>query len=64
MKKILIIDNYDSFVYNIFQYVSSPDVHVDVRENNNLKDIEQYDGYIISPGPGNPENIDDRGNLY
>ena len=64
MKKILIIDNYDSFVYNIYQCVSSPDVHVDVRENNNLKDIEQYDGYIISPGPGNPENIDDRGNLY
>ncbi len=50
MKKILIIDNYDSFVYNIYQCVSSPDVHVDVRENNNLKDIEQYDGYIISPG--------------
>jgi anthranilate synthase component 2 len=64
MKKILIIDNFDSFVYNIYQYISSPDVHVDVKTNNDIQNVEGYDGYIISPGPGNPENPDDRGNLY
>ncbi len=65
MKRLLIIDNYDSFVYNIYQYVSSIGITVDIAENNKLKDINnKYDGYIISPGPGNPENADDRGNLF
>ncbi len=64
MKKILIIDNYDSFVYNIYQYISSPDVHVDIRANDNLRGLGPYDGYIISPGPGNPKNSRDRGELY
>jgi anthranilate synthase component 2 len=64
MKKILIIDNYDSFVYNIYQYMNSSEVQVDIRTNDNLKNLEPYDGYIISPGPGNPEKLEDRGNLY
>ncbi len=65
MKKLLIIDNYDSFVYNIYQYAKSLGINVDMVENNKLKDINNdYDGYIISPGPGNPENINDRGNLF
>lgn len=64
MKKILIIDNYDSFVYNIYQYISSPEIHVDIKTNDNLAGTELYDGYIISPGPGNPKNSEDRGGLY
>jgi len=64
MKRILIIDNHDSFVYNIYQYVSNNNVQVDVKTNDDLSNIEPYDGYIISPGPGNPKNIEDRGELY
>ncbi|WP_337859790.1 aminodeoxychorismate/anthranilate synthase component II [Ferroplasma sp.] len=64
MKRILIIDNFDSFVYNIYQYIASSEVHVDVKANNDLNNAEGYDGYIISPGPGNPERQEDRGNLY
>ncbi len=64
MKRILIIDNYDSFVYNIYQYISSPDIEADILTNDKLKDIDEYDGYVISPGPGNPVNLEDRGDLY
>ena len=63
MKKILMIDNYDSFVYNIYQYVASMGVHVDIIENDKIDKISNnYDGFIISPGPGNPKNIEDSGN--
>ena len=64
MKKILIIDNYDSFTYNIYQYIASPDLQVDIKTNDKLANAGKYDGYIISPGPGNPVRIEDRGNLY
>ncbi len=64
MKKILIIDNYDSFTYNIYQYISSPEIKVDIKTNDELTQLDEYDGYIISPGPGNPERIEDRGGLY
>ncbi|MEM0140128.1 MAG: aminodeoxychorismate/anthranilate synthase component II [Ferroplasma sp.] len=64
MKKILIIDNYDSFVYNIYQYLGTFNIDTDMRANDKLNDIGEYDGYIISPGPGNPKNIDDRGSLF
>jgi len=57
MKKILIIDNYDSFTYNLVQYVKElTDAQVDVFRNDeiNLEEIEAYDSIIFSPGPGLP----------
>jgi anthranilate synthase component 2 len=55
---ILIIDNYDSFVYNIVQLVRQIDgTEVDVVRNDDprLNDISGYDAIIISPGPDVPE---------
>ncbi len=64
MKKILMIDNYDSFVYNIYQYVASMGVHVDIVENDKIDKMDNnYDGFIISPGPGSPKNKEDSGKL-
>lgn len=58
--KFLIIDNYDSFVYNIAQYLGELGVDSDVIRNDKitLKQIKQkkYDAIIISPGPGTPED--------
>ena len=57
--KFLIIDNYDSFVYNIAQYLGDLGVDCDVIRNDKitLDEIKQnnYDAIIISPGPGTPE---------
>ncbi len=59
MKKILLIDNYDSFTYNLYHYISSFNNNVDVKRNDkvNIKDIvkNKYKKIIISPGPGNPD---------
>ena len=59
MKKILLIDNYDSFTYNLYHYISSFNNNVDVKRNDkvNTKDIvkNKYKKIIISPGPGNPD---------
>ena len=56
--KILLIDNYDSFTFNLYHYISSLKVNVDVVRNDkiNSKDIikKKYDKVVISPGPGNP----------
>jgi len=56
--KFLIIDNYDSFVYNIAQYLGELGVDCDVIRNDKitLEQIKQrkYDAIIISPGPGTP----------
>lgn len=58
--KFLIIDNYDSFVYNIAQYLGELGVDCDVIRNDKitLQEIRQrnYDAIIISPGPGTPED--------
>ena len=58
MSKILLIDNYDSFTYNLYHYVSSFNKNIDVKRNDkiNSKDIikNKYKKIIISPGPGNP----------
>ena len=58
--KFLIIDNYDSFVYNIAQYLGELGVDCKVIRNDKitLDDIrkENYDAIIISPGPGTPED--------
>ena len=58
--KFLIIDNYDSFVYNIAQYLGELGVESDVIRNDKitLDEIKKknYDAIIISPGPGTPED--------
>lgn len=58
--KFLIIDNYDSFVYNIAQYLGELGVDCEVIRNDKitLEQIKQnnYDAIIISPGPGTPSD--------
>lgn len=58
--KFLIIDNYDSFVYNIAQILGELDVTSDVIRNDKITIDEikkgNYDAIIISPGPGTPED--------
>ena len=58
MKKIILIDNYDSFTFNLYHYLSSLKVHVDVIRNDKITSKEilkrKYSKIVISPGPGNP----------
>lgn len=55
--KTVIIDNYDSFTYNLAHIVKELGAEVDVLRNDcfALEDIERYDKIIFSPGPGIPE---------
>ncbi len=57
IKKILVIDNYDSFVYNLVHYLEELDCKVVVRRNDqlHLDDVEDYDKILLSPGPGIPD---------
>ena len=58
MTRILVVDNYDSFVYNIVQYLAQLGADVDVVRNDEVT-VERaltYDGVLISPGPGTPED--------
>ena len=56
--KILLIDNYDSFTFNLYHYLSSLKSKVDVIRNDKITSKEiiknKYDKIVISPGPGNP----------
>ena len=56
--KILLIDNYDSFTFNLFHYLSSLKINVDVIRNDKISSKviikKKYDKIVISPGPGNP----------
>ena len=57
---ILLIDNYDSFSYNLFQYIGELDPDIKVIRNDELS-VEEIkalnpEKIIISPGPGRPEN--------
>ncbi len=56
-KKILVIDNYDSFVYNLVHYLEEFDCEVVVKRNDQieLEEIEEFDKILLSPGPGIPE---------
>jgi len=58
MMKILLIDNYDSFTFNLYHYISSLKVAVDVVRNDEINSNEilkkKYNRIVISPGPGNP----------
>ena len=56
--KILLIDNYDSFTYNLYHYLSSLKCKVEVLRNDKINihmvKKNKYDKIVISPGPGNP----------
>ena len=57
MAKILVFDNYDSFTYNLVQYVQrigNHKVEVFLNDEIGLEEIGAYDGIILSPGPGLP----------
>jgi anthranilate synthase component II len=62
---ILIIDNYDSFTYNLYQMVGEIDEDIVVKRNDEISVAQirklNPNGIIISPGPGNPENLRDFG---
>ena len=56
--KILVLDNYDSFVYNLVHYIKQLGYsEVDVYRNDkiDLSYIDKYDKILLSPGPGIPE---------
>ena len=57
MTRILVVDNYDSFVYNLVQYLGQLGADVDVRRNDAVgpADIAAFDGVLVSPGPGTPQ---------
>jgi len=56
-KKILLVDNYDSFVYNLYQYLCEIGAEVDVFRNDEVpSNLSDYMGIVISPGPGRPED--------
>jgi anthranilate synthase component 2 len=55
--KILVLDNYDSFVYNLVYILKQLGTEVDVFRNDKiaLEDVKKYDKILLSPGPGIPE---------
>lgn len=55
--KILVVDNYDSFVFNLVQYLAQLGAECTVLRNDEVavSDARNYDGVLISPGPGIPE---------
>jgi para-aminobenzoate synthetase component 2 len=54
----LVVDNYDSFVFNIVQYLQQLGAEVVVKRNDevNANSINEFDGVLLSPGPGTPED--------
>jgi para-aminobenzoate synthetase component 2 len=62
--RVLVVDNYDSFVFNLVQYLGQLGVNADVWRNDDArlagdeeisKVAEDFDGILLSPGPGTPE---------
>ncbi|SDP77583.1 aminodeoxychorismate/anthranilate synthase component II [Lentzea jiangxiensis] len=55
--RVLVVDNYDSFVYNLVQYLAQLGAECVVRRNDevDLDEIDDVDGVLVSPGPGTPE---------
>ncbi|MDT7788486.1 MAG: para-aminobenzoate synthetase component [Pseudonocardiales bacterium] len=55
--RVLVVDNYDSFVYNLVQYLAQLGAECIVRRNDevDLDEIAKVDGVLVSPGPGTPE---------
>ncbi|WP_445955066.1 anthranilate synthase component II [Yeosuana sp.] len=57
MIKVLVIDNYDSFTYNLVHYLEDLNCDVTVVRNDKLtlEDVEPFDKIVLSPGPGIPD---------
>lgn len=60
MTRILVVDNYDSFVYNLVQYLGQLEAEVEVWRNDDPRFagddwVAGFDGILLSPGPGTPE---------
>ncbi len=57
MARILVVDNYDSFVFNLVQYLYQLGADCEVRRNDAVAvdEADRYDGVLLSPGPGTPE---------
>jgi len=57
MSRILVVDNYDSFVYNLVQYLGQIGAETTVLRNDEVAVdmVRDYDGVLVSPGPGTPE---------
>ena len=57
MTKVLVIDNYDSFTYNLVHYLEDLECDVTVVRNDklNLEDVKPFDKIVLSPGPGIPD---------
>jgi para-aminobenzoate synthetase component 2 len=57
MLRILVVDNYDSFVYNLVQYLQQLQADTTVLRNDEVTpdQVSEYDGVLLSPGPGTPE---------
>ena len=55
--RVAVIDNYDSFTYNLFQYLAELGATAEVHRNDavTVADLRGYDALVISPGPGRPE---------
>ena len=56
----LLLDNYDSFTWNVYHYLKSFKIEVEVKRNNKINfnnySFKKYKGIVFSPGPGKPEN--------
>lgn len=57
MKKVLVIDNYDSFTYNLVHYLEDLDCEVTVKRNDKLtlEEVDNFNKILLSPGPGIPD---------
>lgn len=57
MKNVLVIDNYDSFTYNLVHYLEDLDCNVTVKRNDKLtlEEVDNFDKIVLSPGPGIPD---------
>ena len=59
MTRVLVIDNYDSFTYNLVDYIATAGAEVQVHRNDAIADVGDLNGFqpthlVISPGPGTP----------
>jgi para-aminobenzoate synthetase component 2 len=60
VSRVLVVDNYDSFVFNLVQYLQQLGAEVEVRRNDAIAVgdalFDEVDGVLLSPGPGRPED--------